>query len=102
MDFLIQKAYAATTGITGNGGGSTSFNTLLNNINNQIVSPLIYLMFALAIFYFLWGVLVFIRNADSAEKRSEGFDHMMWGIIGIFIMVSAKGLINIILATLGL
>jgi len=94
--------YAAGTVSNPVGGSAPTFNTLLTNIENQIVIPLIYLMGALAVLFFLWGVLVFIKNGANAEKRAEGFQHMMWGIIGIFIMISARGIIYIILATLGL
>ena len=57
---------------------------------------------ALAVVYFVWGVMQFIKNSDNPEKRGEGYQHMIWGIVGLFIMVSAKGIINIILSTMGL
>jgi large-conductance mechanosensitive channel len=97
MDFLIPKAYAATSGTTG-----TAFNSLLQKIVDNVVSPIIYLLASLAIAYFVWGMVVFIQNADNQEERKKGYDHMIWGIIGLFIMVSAKGIINIILSTMGL
>ena len=97
MDFLIQKAYAATTA-----SGSTAFNSLLQKIINNVVNPVIYLLMALAVVYFVWGVMVFIKSADDATERQKGYNHMIWGIVGIFIMVSAKGIINLILNTLGL
>jgi hypothetical protein len=56
---------------------------------------------ALAVVYFLWGVVGFIKNADNTEKREEGYKHMIWGIIGLFIMISANGIINIIRSTIG-
>ncbi len=92
---LITKAYAA-----GNGSDGSAFDTLLNKIVAQIISPIIYLMMALAFLYFLWGVFIFIKNADSPDKRTEGYDHMMWGIIGLFIMISANGIISLITGTL--
>jgi 4-hydroxybenzoate polyprenyltransferase len=75
-------------------------NDLLNKVITQIAQPIEYLLFALAIVYFLYGVMVFIRNADAPEKRAEGFQHIIWGLIGLFIMVSAVGIINIILGTI--
>jgi len=102
LDSLIQKAYAAGISNPAGSNSGITFDKLLQNINNQIVTPLIYLLFALALVYFFWGVMVFIRNADAADKRAEGFQHMIWGLIGIFIMISAKGIINLILGTFGL
>lgn len=93
MNFLIPIAYAA--------GNGDAFNTLFDNIINNIVTPAIYLIVAIAVVYFVWGVLVFIQNADNPEKRKEGYMHMFWGIVGIFIMISAKGIMEIIKSTIG-
>ncbi|MFH0755477.1 MAG: hypothetical protein V1910_02310 [bacterium] len=79
-----------------------AFNTLLNNIITNIVNPIIYLLMALSVIYFIWGIMVFIKNADNADKRKEGYLHMLWGIIGIFIMISARGIIHIIISSMGL
>lgn len=78
------------------------FDTLLQKILDNVVSPVIYLIIALAAVYFVWGVLVFIKNADDTTKREEGYRHMIWGIIGLFIILSARGFIGIIKSTLGL
>ncbi len=99
MTALVERAYAQDVAAVGS--GATGFNRLLQNIINQIGVPIIYLLLALAVVYFMWGVVLFIKNGDNPEKREEGFQHIIWGIIGIFIMVSAKGIINIILATIG-
>ena len=114
MDFLIQKAYAAgasgpdTISVGASGpdvaaqGGSVDFNSLFSKILTNIAQPLISLLIALAVAYFVWGVLVFIQNADNPEKRKDGYNHMFWGIIGIFIMVSVTGIINLIKSTIGI
>ncbi len=71
----------------------------INNVLDQIVNPIIYLLFGLAVLYFVYGVLDFIKNAAAPEKKPEGAKHIMWGIIGLFIMVSAIGLKHIIEST---
>jgi hypothetical protein len=105
LDFLFPKVYAQVTNSSSNeglfSGNGISFDRLLANINNQIVTPLIYLMFAAALVYFLYGVFVFIRNADSPEERATGGKSIMWGLVGMFIMLSVKGIINLILGTIG-
>jgi hypothetical protein len=52
--------------------------------------------------YFLWGGFLFIRGADSEEDRNVGRRHMIYGIIGMFIMLSVFGIINILLGTFGI
>jgi succinate dehydrogenase/fumarate reductase cytochrome b subunit len=76
--------------------------TFVGKVNEIIVNPLIILLFAAALVYFLYGVFQFIQNADNAEKRETGQQHMMWGLIGMLIMFGVFGLIHIIEGTLGL
>jgi hypothetical protein len=76
-------------------------NQLLRNILDNIVNPVISLMLAVAVLYFLWGVFEFVRNAESSEERKKGGIHMLWGAIGLFIMIAAYGILNLIKGTLG-
>jgi hypothetical protein len=71
---------------------------LLDNIKTQILNPLIYLAFAAAFLVFGYGVVEFIRHADSDEGRETGGRHILWGVVGMFIMASAFGIINLICA----
>jgi len=71
-------------------------NTLLEKIAKQIVNPLITLMFAVAVVFFIYGVVEFISASDNEEARTTGKQHMIWGIIGIFIMVSVWGIMNVL------
>lgn len=75
--------------------------SLLFKINELILNPLIALMFAIAVLYFLWGMLEFIQGAADPKARETGRSHMIWGIIGLFIMISVYGILNIIINTLG-
>ncbi len=74
---------------------------LINNINTYIINPIIGFMIAVALIYFLYGVVVFLHGMDSEDKRKEGRKHMIWGIVGLFIMVSAFGIMNLICNTVG-
>lgn len=90
---LIQTAYAAAGDIPGK--------VLLDSILKNIVNPLITLMVGVAVIVFLWGVFEFIRNAESSEERKKGGMHMLFGAIGLFIMVTAYGIMNLILGSIG-
>jgi len=71
-------------------------NTLLSKINAQILDPIIGLLIALSMVFFLYGVIEFIAGSASEEKRSTGRRHMIWGIIGLFIAISVFGLMNLL------
>lgn len=74
----------------------------LNKINQFILNPLILLGFALAMLVFFWGIFQFIHSETADAGREEGKRKILWGIFGMFIMVSAYGLINLILNTFGI
>ncbi len=74
----------------------------INRFLDQIVNPIIILLFALALVYFLYGLVIFIANADSEEARDTGKSHMLWGIVGLFIMVSVYGILKIVIGTVGI
>lgn len=59
----------------------------LTNLATTILNPLILLLFALAVIYFLWGVLKYIQNADSETERQKGSQHILWSLVGMVIMM---------------
>ncbi len=78
-----------------------SFDSFLTNVNNMIVNPIIEVMFAVALVFFLWGVVEFMMNQQNDEKRTQGKMHMLWGIVGIAIMFGVFAIMNLIINTLG-
>jgi uncharacterized membrane protein YidH (DUF202 family) len=90
--FFINVAYA----------GSENIDQFIVNVNKLIINPLILLLFALAVVYFLYGVFEFISNQENEEKKTKGKSHMIWGIIGITIMMGVFTIIQIILNTLNI
>ena len=75
--------------------------TLMGNINRIIINPLIVLLFALAIVYFLYGLVKYLLSPDNEEMKKTSKQHMLWGIFGMFIMIAVFGIMNILLKTLG-
>ena len=95
---LIQKMYIGKVAMAGT---PISTNALIDNILANIINPVVTLMIGVAVIIFLWGVFEFVRNAESSDERKKGGMHMLWGAIGLFIMTSAYGVLNLILGTIG-
>lgn len=74
---------------------------LLKSAVQVIVNPIIQVAFAVATIVFVYGVFEFIRGADNPEVRKQGQQHILWGLIGLAIMVSVFTIIDILLNTLG-
>ena len=72
---------------------------LLNNINKFVLNPLITLAFAIALLVFFIGIFQFINSETADSKREQGKKKILWGLVGMFIMISAYGLIRIVLGT---
>lgn len=60
------------------------------------VSPL---LVALAVIGFVIGIIKYFLNPDNEEKRKEGKTFMLWGLIGLFVIVSIWGLVGILSGT---
>lgn len=59
-------------------------------------------MFALALLIFFIGIFQMVANNESDEAREKGRKNIMYGILGLVIMVSVYGIIRLILSTFGL
>jgi len=75
---------------------------VLNNIKAYILNPFIAFLMALAVVYFLYGVYKFISGYDNETARTEGKQHMIWGVVGLAIMVSVYGLLSVLKETISL
>jgi len=73
---------------------------IIGALVSNIVQPLIKLMFIVALVVFIWGVVEMIMDASSEEARNKGTKHMMWGLIGLFIMFGVYGILNLLINTL--
>ena len=73
----------------------------INNLIQNVVNPLIYFIFAMALVYFIYGMVLFIKGADNEEARETGKRHMIWSVAGLAIMVSVYAILGIIINSLG-
>lgn len=80
----------------------SEFQAVIFKLNYYIINPLIGLMFAIALVVFIFGVIEFIRERDAnSEKANTGKQHLLWGLVGMFIMVSVFGIMNLIKGFIG-
>ncbi len=92
---FIEYAYAQNQGV------EVAVN-FLARFNDVILFPLITLMVAVAFLFFLYGCFEYIINAGNESARAIGRQHILYGIIGMFVMLSAMGILQIAVGTFGL
>jgi hypothetical protein len=85
----LAQSYAPSQGI----GGLFTF---VGGILNRVVPLLI----ALAVVFFIYQVFRYTIATNEETKKAAKTD-MIWGIVGIFIMVSVWGLVAILQSTFG-
>ncbi len=75
---------------------------LIENINSTIVNPLVVVLFTFSLVAFLWGVYQYIKGTDNPEKRALGTQHILWGVIGMAVMLMSFTIVKIVLKTFGI
>ncbi len=83
-------AFAAITDV----GGILSF--AMSLLNSATV-----LIMAAAVVWFLLGVFKFIKAGGDAEGKSAARNQIISGIVGLAVMASVYGLVNILVNTVG-
>lgn len=76
---------------------------IVTAVVNAIINPLIALIFAVGLVVFAWGIIEFLWNlSGGGEGIEKGKKHMIWGVVGMAIMLSAYTIITIIVNTFGI
>jgi len=76
-------------------------NSIISKIVDNIVLPILSLLASLTVILFVWGLISFFRSGDDAKARESGRQHILWGVIGIVIMISVYGIVRFVASSLG-
>ena len=82
--------------------GSSDFKGIVNLVIKNILDPVVILLIALALVYFMWGVFTYVGRGAEGGDRTKGIQMMSYGILALFIMVSVWGLVYILINTFDL
>lgn len=63
---------------------------------NDAIQPAIIFLFLLATVIFIWGLIEFVASADSEEGRTRGKSKILYGTIGMTIMLATGALMTVI------
>jgi hypothetical protein len=73
----------------------------IHKVDQVIINPIILLLFAVAVLVFLYGVFVYVKDSGSEDARATGRNHIMYGVFGMFIMISVFGILNLVMNSIG-
>ncbi len=72
--------------------------TILTDLSTM-VTTVTYLLMAVALLVFMWGIVKFITAGGNMEKRKTAHGYIIYGLIGLFVMIAFWGIIKILLIT---
>lgn len=85
------------------GGGGQSLKELIEGvIIPDILNPLVSLAIAIAVVVFMFGVVKYVKAGGNAEEMSKGSQMIIYGLVGLFVMLSVWGLVNVLITTFNL
>ena len=66
----------------------------------ELINLLIPVLFGSAFIVFFWGLSKFILNSGSSTEIENGKKYMLWGGVALFVMVSIRAIIGLIVGNL--
>jgi len=79
----------------------------LNNINDvsdrftSILNTATVLIVSVAVIWIIINVVIYLVGGKDSEKRHEGLMRIVWGIVGLFVIISIWGLVSILKNSFG-
>lgn len=99
--FGVKVAHAGNY-VGGATPGKVEAVAFVNTFMDIILFPTIALLSTVALLVFFYGLFEYVINSENEAARDIGRKHIMWGLIGLFIMLSAYAIMAIALNSLGL
>jgi hypothetical protein len=75
---------------------------IVGKLTGAFINPALALIFSIGLLVFIYGLVEFIWGlSQETGKKEEGKQHMLYGLIGMFVMVSAIAIIKVISSIVG-
>lgn len=67
-----------------------------------VIDPITLMLFAAGFFFFMYGFVELLWKMKEGQPDQDGKKHMIYGIIGMLVMFSVGGILNLLAGTFGL
>lgn len=74
--------------------GSTDLGELVSQVPS-VLNQIMLLIIGLAVLAFLFGIVKYLFSGSDEAQRKKSKRYMIWGIVGITVMVSVFGLVTL-------
>ena len=79
-------------------------NKVYGNLLEYLLNPLLKFGMVIAFIYFLFGVFKYIlamSNGGTNDEINNGKNHLLWGLVGLFIIFSISGITSLLSTVVG-
>ena len=73
-----------------------SHEQIIKTVVDELLKPLANVLLVLATVFFVYGVVEYIAGASNETARTTGKRHIVWGLVGLAIMVSVRVILSIL------
>ena len=99
---LVSAAIAALSLVPAGFAAADTTDALVSKFGTYIIDPILLVLFSAGFFMFMWGLFQFMVNINRGEDTGDGKRHMIYGTLGMLIMVSVYGILALLNNTFGL
>lgn len=96
---VVALAQGTPGGCDLTGTGGTLFGLLCRIA--QLLNSVVPVLIALGVVFFVWGVITYVISNDE-EAKKKGRDRIIYGLIGLAVIIGMWGLVGLLKNTFGL
>jgi len=100
--FLSSFSVAYAIGAVVPGAGTTSSVSSAVSLVVQYINLAIEFLILAGVAWVIWNAFKFVMAGGEAEKRDEARSGIIYGLIGIAVMLSVWGLVTLVMSSTGL
>ena len=67
---------------------------ILSRVVTEVYSPIYQLIAGITVVYFLYGAARYVFDLNNPERQTFGRSHLLYGMIGLFIVLSVGGILK--------
>jgi hypothetical protein len=75
---------------------TSSAGDVIGRLVTFIIDPAILVIFTLGFFWFMWGLVQMLWGSKEGKVDDKYKAHMLWGVVGMLIMISVYGIIALL------
>jgi uncharacterized membrane protein YidH (DUF202 family) len=98
--FLLPVVTFAQITQAGGAGTMTTISQVITRLQS-VINLIIPFLVGLAVLVIIYGIFGFVSSAGDEEARATAKQFIIWGVIGVFLMLSVWGLVTILVNSFG-